>query len=166
MSVKTLRIAIAALVLVAPLELAAQQRVIIRSVKQLAMDADVRSHVENYWFYSGANVVYAQCGKALGISDEQQQYLRDKFTLTSKQYVAAYLNAYVSRVHAPPPKALGEDVVKTVTAQQQAAVNSMALVIRQRGCNNGSLRQIAKYLEQLRQQELTASKVEPLPPAY
>lgn len=140
--------------LLLPVAAQAGRIVLIRYAEQLEKNKEVRQFVQPYALLSSANVVYAQCGTELGITPEQQTYLKTKFEEVSRAYLKAYEDAYYAQVQAPSGKEMTDQYVKALTDQQQAAVNRMALAIHQKKCKDSQIVRFADYVETLRQQEL------------
>jgi hypothetical protein len=131
-----------------------QRRVIIRSASQLDNDPEVRKLAQPYQSFSALKIIQAQCSSVIPFTAEQNKFLNAKYADLSKRYMAAYIDAYMAQIKAPPEQAFVDDVVKTVTANQQKAVNSMTSVVQgKRGCASGQLKPFVKYMEQVRKQD-------------
>jgi hypothetical protein len=141
------------------------QHALVTNLGQFQDDKNVRQYRELYPALSGANLVYAKCGKELDIADSDQDYLKAKFASVTTAYVKAYEDAYVSATNAAPPQSFLDDVVKALTKRQQDEVDSVALVIRQKGCNDKSLRMFVKYVDALHKQDKDAANAKPVTPA-
>ena len=129
------------------------QRVVIRNVEQLATDEEVRMLSASYTALSAANVVYKQCDKELSIVPAQKDYLEHKFLDVSKDYLAAYQNAYITRVQAPPKQALVDEMVASIKVQQQKAVDDIARFIQRQTCVDDRIFAITNYVEALRKRD-------------
>ena len=141
------------------------QRSLVSSVAQLDNDKGVRGYREMYAALSGANLIFAQCGDELNISDGEQDYLKQKFTSVTQGYFDAYQHAYVTTTGGAAPQAFMNDVGKALTVRQQDAVNDVASVIDAKGCRDGRLRMLTKYVASLHKQDQDALNAKPVEPA-
>ena len=141
------------------------QHALVNSITQLEDDKNVRTYKDMYPALSGAFLIYGKCGKELDISDSEQDYLKVKFDAVTKGYMQSYQDAYVSTTGSAPPQSFVNDVAKVLTQRQQDAVDNVALLIRQKGCNDGRLRQFVKYVEGLHKQDRDAANAKPAAPA-
>ena len=148
--------------LLLPVAAQAAVRVLIRYASQLENDKAVRSFVQPYTLLSSANIVYAQCGTELGITSEQQTWLKAQFEQVSRDYLKAYDDAFIAQTGVASGKDMTDQYVKALTDQQQVAVNRTALAIQQKKCRDSQITRIADYIETLRQQDL-AEKAQPVP---
>jgi hypothetical protein len=123
----------------------AQSRVIIKRAYQLERAPEVIRIGQTYDAFAGLYVLYDQCGEELGITPEKKAYVTNKLTQTAREYQIAYQDAYVSYVGASPSQALVDDIAASIKAQQQKAVNDMALSIRKKGCTSERFRKLLKY---------------------
>ncbi len=137
------------------------QHGLISSIDQLRQDRALGPYRETYPALSGANVIYAQCGKEMDISDSEKDYLKAKFAQVTKGYVAAYQDAYVRATNAAPPQSFLNDVAKRLIKIQQDAVDGIALVIRQRGCGDGRLRSFVKYVDAMHKHDRRELSIKP-----
>ena len=141
------------------------QHPLVSSIAQLEDDKTVHSYKDLYPALSGAFLIYNKCSKELDISDADQQYLTQKFTTVTTGYMKAYQDAYVLTTNSAPPQSFVDDVAKVLTQRQQDAVDNVALVIRQKGCNDGRLRSFVKYVEALHKQDHDIANAKPVVPA-
>ena len=148
-----------------PLGSHAQSHQLISNLSQLENDKAIRHYKTVYETLSGANVIYAQCGAVLKITPPEQDYLKQKFSTVSQGYLAAYQDAYVAAVGALPPQSFLNDVAQALMKRQQEVVNHMAQMLQQpKGCQDGRLRMIVKYVRDLQQQDLAEQNTKPAAP--
>jgi hypothetical protein len=147
--VSTLAFVVLAALVVAPVLAQAQQPVLISHAYQLTRAPAVKSTGQTYEALASAYVLYEQCGAELSIPDAEKTYLTEKFASVAREYQIAYQDAYMTYVGASPKQALVDDIAASIKQQQQKAVNTTALLVRQRGCKNGHFRKMRKYVDKL-----------------
>lgn len=150
--------------LIAPVAGEAKVRVIVRYASQLADDPAVHKNEVLYKYLSGMNVIYAQCDQQWQFSPEQKKYLSDKFTSVSKDYLKSFEEAYQARFYAPSPQALVDDYVKTMTTQQQNAVNTMAEDLAHNKCKGQNLKNMLQDFDMMRLQDAAKAAEVPAKP--
>lgn len=143
------------LLLLSPAWTLAQKRVIIKHAYQLERAPAVSSLGRSYDALAGAYLLYDKCEKDLAIAADEKAFLTDKFTNTARAYQIAYQDAYVEYVGAMPNQAMVDDIAKTIKAQQQKAVNAMALSLRKWGCRDSRYNKIRNYVNELRTADTT-----------
>lgn len=146
----TFLMAAAAVLLLGPAWVLAQKRVIIKHAYQLERAPAVTSLGRTYDALAGAYLLYDKCEKDLAIPSDEKAFLTEKFTATARAYQIAYQDAYVEYVGAMPNQAMVDDIVATIKAQQQKAVNSMALGLRKWSCRDSRFYKIRSYVNELR----------------
>ncbi len=154
---------LALLTMVLPSASHAQARVIIRHASQLADDKEVRRLMEAYSLASGANVVYAQCGDTLGVTDAQNQYLAQHFADVSQGGMKAFQNAFKTRTGGVSTKPLMDSYYAYMVAVQQEAVNRTAGLIAQKGCDHDSLTKTIQYYDKLKNRDAAGASQEAAP---
>lgn len=150
--------AAAFLLLLSPVWVLAQKRVIIKHAYQLERAPAVTSLGRTYSALAGAYVLYDQCEKDLTIASDEKNYVADKFTSTARAYQIAYQDAYVEYVGAMPKQGMVDDIAATIKAQQQKAVNGMALSLRKWGCRDSRFNKIRAYVHELRTADTTPAE--------
>jgi hypothetical protein len=141
---------LAALAIALPVVSHAQVRVIIRQASQLADDKEVSGLMQLYSLASGTNVLYVQCGDALGITQAQKDFLAQHFAQLSQATMQSFHNAFKARTGGVSTKELADSYYAYMVAVQQEAATRTATLIAQKGCGHNSFPRMIEYYEQLK----------------
>ena len=127
----------------------------IRTAEQLAKDRTVRVYEEPYILAAAGLAIIARCGSELGITPEQEEFIKKRYLAVGKAYLKAFEDAYVRRLQTPSSPALKEDYVRYLKdKQKKAAAQIYEVAEGKRGCKEGRFSTIIRYFDKRHRAEI------------
>ena len=134
--------------------------VIVRSVDDLVKDKRVVNLSSSFSAVSAATVVYDKCVTDYKLTPEQVAFSKELFGDVSKQYIQAFIDAYMDLVGAAPDQKIADSYMQYIQTQQKNAVNATGAVIKQKGCGDSRITKIATYVEKVHHADMVAKAQE------